>query len=154
MKIVLGVLAFAWLAALPAFAQLRDLPEGKDHPIVSRYAGSIILGYDARNFDEFQLPLGPIRRLDTEGGIEVEPSRSQRLEGRVTRILYVAPGNRSPREVLRNYEQELAARAEGDVYASVYAGTGWRRSVSSVTPTTLGAWTTTNSCRNGERPRS
>ncbi|MGH7587129.1 MAG: OmpA family protein, partial [Gemmatimonadota bacterium] len=36
-----------------------------------------------------------------------EPTESQRIEGRVTRILYVAPENRSPLEVLRNYEQEL-----------------------------------------------
>lgn len=117
MKTVLGVLAFALLAVPQAFAQLRDLPEGKDHPIVSRYAGSIILGYDVRNFDEFELPLGPISRLDTDSGIEVEASKSQKLEGRVTRVLYVAPENRSPLEVLRNYEQELGNAGFETLYA-------------------------------------
>jgi flagellar motor protein MotB len=113
----LGVLALALLAVPEASAQLRDLEEGKDHPIVSRYAGSIIIGYDTRNFDEFELPLGPLKRLDTAGGIEVEPSKGQRLEGRVTRIIYVAPENRSPLEVVRNYEQELSKAGFQNLYS-------------------------------------
>lgn len=120
----LCVLTLGLLAAPPAFAQLRDLPEGQDHPIVSRYAGSIIIGYDARNFDEFELPLGPIRRLDSERGIEVEPSKSQRLEGRITRILYVTPENRSPLEVVRNYEQELRKAGFQNLYSCAGAECG------------------------------
>lgn len=103
---ILILVGLMLLAAPTAFAQLRDLEEGKDHPMVSRYAGSIILGYDAREFDEFVLPLGPLERSD-ELGVVVNPTQSQRVEGRVTRIVYVAPENRSPLEVLRNYEQEL-----------------------------------------------
>jgi OmpA-OmpF porin, OOP family len=95
------------LAAPEGRAQLRDMTGSQDHPLISRYAGSIILADDSREFDEFVIPLGPIRRLDTVSGIEIEPTESQRVEGRVTRILYVAPENRSPLEVLRNYEQEL-----------------------------------------------
>jgi len=104
---VLLVLALIAMLPPPARAQLRDLEEGADHPMVSRYEGSIILGYDAREFDELELPLGPIRRIDSDRGIVVEPSSSQRLEGRLTRVLYVAPANRSPLEIVRNYEQEL-----------------------------------------------
>lgn len=111
-----GVVTLVMLAAPPTFAQLRDLPEGQDHPIVSRFAGSVIIGYDARNFDEFELPLGPLNRLDTPR-IEVEPSKSQRLEGRVTRILYVVPENRSPLEVIRNYEQELTKAGFHKLYS-------------------------------------
>jgi len=42
-----------------AFAQLSDVKGSKDHPMVSRYAGSVIIGYDLRKFDEFPIPLGP-----------------------------------------------------------------------------------------------
>ncbi|HET6616405.1 MAG TPA: DUF4892 domain-containing protein, partial [Gemmatimonadota bacterium] len=108
--------AIASLVPAAADAQLGDLEEGADHPLVSRYAGSIILGYDARNFDEFELPLGPIRRIESDRGIVVEASESQRLEGRMTRILYVAPENRSPLEVVRNYEQELASAGFQTLY--------------------------------------
>jgi OmpA-OmpF porin, OOP family len=40
-------------------------------------------------------------------GSSFEPVKSQRLEGRATRILYVAPQERSPLEIVRNYELEL-----------------------------------------------
>ena len=106
-RTLVGIASIAMLPPAPARAQLRDLEEGADHPLISRYEGSIILGYDFREFDEFELLLGPIRRIDSDRGIVVEPSSSQRLEGRVTRVLYVAPANRSPLEIIRNYEQEL-----------------------------------------------
>jgi outer membrane protein OmpA-like peptidoglycan-associated protein len=105
------------LAAPEGRAQLQDMTGSQDHPLISRYAGSIILAHDAREFDEFVIPLGPIRRLDTERGIEVEATESQRVEGKVTRILYVAPANRSPLEVLRNYEQGLKAAGFETLYA-------------------------------------
>ena len=101
------------LAASPraALAQLTDVKGSKDHPMVSRYAGSIIIGYDFRKFDEFVLPLGALRPArdqaasgDTGG---LEPAKTQRVEGRATRILYVAPQERSPLEIVRNYEVEL-----------------------------------------------
>ena len=38
---------------------------------------------------------------------DFEPAKSQRVEGRVTRILYVGPPDRSPLEIVRNYELEL-----------------------------------------------
>ena len=102
--------------AADASAQLRDLKEGRDHPIISRYAGSILIGYEARDFDEFTLPLGPLRRVSTAPA-RYEPSKSERVEGRRTRLLYVAPENRSPLEVLRNYEQELEKAGFRALYA-------------------------------------
>jgi OmpA-OmpF porin, OOP family len=102
----------AWTVALmamvpdPALAQLSDVKGSKDHAMVSRYAGSIIIGYDFRKFDEFVIPLGPIKRLEV-GKNTFEPSKSQRVEGRATRILYVGPPDRSPLEIVRNYELEL-----------------------------------------------
>src|SRR5688500_19505581 len=45
-----------------ALAQVSDVKGSKDHPLVSRYAGSVIIGYDFRRFDEFVIPLGVLKR--------------------------------------------------------------------------------------------
>jgi OmpA-OmpF porin, OOP family len=101
----LAMILVAFSASV-AFAEVSDVKGSKDHPMVSRYAGSIIIGYDFRKFDEFIIPLGPIKRLEA-GKNAFEPSKSQRVEGRATRILYVGPPGRSPLEIVRNYELEL-----------------------------------------------
>ena len=88
-----------------AFAQPKDVAGSKDHATIKRYKGSVILGYDFKKFDEYVVLLGPVKagRISND----LSPTKSQRVEGQVTRILYVAPEGRSPLEVLRNYEQEL-----------------------------------------------
>ena len=82
-------------------AQAADVAGSKDHPVVSRYAGSEILKYEVKDFDSFTLPTGQVR--DRRSG----PSASQPLEGHITRIHYRAPEGRSALEVFRNYEQSL-----------------------------------------------
>jgi OOP family OmpA-OmpF porin len=102
----LAVAAFALASIfLPqrAGAQAQDLAESHDHPTVSRYAGSVIIGYDFRKFDDYVLPLGPV--VGSPSGLTTK--KNQKLEGRITRILYLAPPERSPLEVFRNYEEEL-----------------------------------------------
>jgi outer membrane protein OmpA-like peptidoglycan-associated protein len=102
--------AAALLALLPLstpLAQSNDVKGSKDNPLVKRYEGSTIIGYDARKFDEFDLVMGPLRRTDPNISNKLAPSKSQRVEGQVTRILYTVPEGRSPLEVIRNYEQEL-----------------------------------------------
>jgi outer membrane protein OmpA-like peptidoglycan-associated protein len=90
------------LAAVSS-AGAQDLPGSQDHPIVSRYAGSVIVGYDSREFDELVLPLGRV----TVAYPAFTPARQQTVSGKTTRILYVAPAERSTLEVMRNYELEL-----------------------------------------------
>jgi len=93
------------LIVLPegAKAQEKDLPGSQDHPTVSRYEGSLIIGYDYRKFAEFVLPLSPVSTSPAGPATK----KNLKLEGRVTRILYLAPAERSSLEVFRNYEQEL-----------------------------------------------
>ena len=103
-----AVIVAALFMVLPgrALAQLSDVKGSKDHPMVSRYDGAIIIGHDFRKFDEFVIPLGVLTRVagDTPA---FEPASSRKVEGRVTRILYAGPRERSPLEVIRNYELEL-----------------------------------------------
>jgi outer membrane protein OmpA-like peptidoglycan-associated protein len=103
----LAVLGLGLGLAHGASAQLTDAKGSKDHSLISRYAGSIIIGYDEKKFDEFTLPMGPIERTDKPSFGDVALTKSQPLEGRVTRILYVPPEGRSSLEVFRNYEQAL-----------------------------------------------
>ncbi len=83
------------------FAQEQDAEGSKDHPLISRYPGSHISGYDQKEFDEIELPLSRAKDWDTMG-------KMQRLEGKVTKIFYVFPEGRSALEVFRNYEGALS----------------------------------------------
>lgn len=94
---LLGVLALA--VALDAVA--ADVAGSKDHPLVSRYAGSEIIKYEQKEFDGYRLPVS--RAENYQAG----PKEVRALEGRVTRINYRAPNGRSTLEVFRNYEQAL-----------------------------------------------
>lgn len=95
------------LALLPAlsFAQAKpaDVAGGKDHPLVSRFAGSQMDGYQELAFEQgtFYLPdpAAPAKELDRDKPLVVE--------GRVTRLLYIAPKGKTPLEVHRNYQQAL-----------------------------------------------
>ncbi len=71
----------------------------RDHPLVSRYAGSSLIGYDVRAYDAFALPLGKARVNEAR---EHVLAQSQDVAGRVTRLLYVAPEGRSSLEIYRN----------------------------------------------------
>ncbi len=78
-----------------------DVPDAKDSPLLKRYEGSEIIGYDYREFAQFHIIDGPLK------GYNLPPDPSTKFTGRHTRILYVAPPERSPLEVFYNYAQEL-----------------------------------------------
>ena len=85
--------------AIAAIAQEGDIPDSQDHPLISRYPGSVITGYHVATFDNFTLPLGK------NDGSSLE--KSQNLEGKVTWITYDAPAGRTVLEIYRNYESAL-----------------------------------------------
>lgn len=93
----------------PAFSQEGDVAGSADHPLIPRYAGSEIRGYETSAFDEFRLIAG---KMVVQDGSVVPPvvgsERPIDLEGRVTHIFYRAPAERSSLEVFRNYERALA----------------------------------------------
>lgn len=116
---IIGAGACAALLALASTsvrAQIKDLAGSRDPAGIKRYEGSIVIGYTFAKFDEFTFMLGPVKRATQPGGPFFTPAKSQRAEGQRTRIVYVAPEGRSPLEVLRNYEQELAASGFQTVY--------------------------------------
>ncbi|HEY6643118.1 OmpA family protein [Povalibacter sp.] len=91
-------------SALACAAQAADIAGSKDHPMITRYAGSEIIKYDQRAFDGTALIKAPIRLA---GGRARNPDSYLPLEGKLTRVAYRAPEGRSVLEVFRNYEQAL-----------------------------------------------
>jgi outer membrane protein OmpA-like peptidoglycan-associated protein len=110
------------LISLPVYAE-KDLDGSHDHPLISRYEGSIILYYESVEFDKYTLALGKVTReileegqLSSNHGVTqtyrgnpttLEPSEYLSLEGRVTKITYIGPEERSVLEIYRNYENEI-----------------------------------------------
>lgn len=84
-----------------------EVAGAKDFPLIKRYEGSRLVGYDSRAFDTFRLLLAKLKLADN-GQAAVDASKP--VEGRHTRLLYLAPPGRSSLEVFRNYEAELAAK--------------------------------------------
>ncbi len=107
-KVVLCLLGILILTSNIAFAQEKDVKGSKDHPLISRYASSIIKYYDVKQFDEYILALGKVEWKRNEDYKRVfNFDKSQQLEGKVTRIQYDAPEDRSTLEIYRNYESAL-----------------------------------------------
>ncbi|MGJ4952097.1 OmpA family protein [Bradyrhizobium sp. HKCCYLS20291] len=84
----------------PAAAQPGDVAGAKDYPGIGRFAGSVITGYVAKDFDAVRLQAAPFK--------DGKASDERRLEGRIVKIAYrTAPGP-SILEVSRNFEGQLA----------------------------------------------
>jgi len=86
-------------AAWSAAAAGKDVQGSKDSPLVSRYAGSWIIGYAHQRYGALTLPLSKSKHAALD--------KVQREEGELTRLLYVNPTGRSALEVFRNYQQAL-----------------------------------------------
>lgn len=119
--LLLGALALGF-----GSAHAQDVDGGADHPLIPRYEGSEILKYEATEFTDFDIPTTKAVRNSADGLLSVE--------GRLTRISYRTPADRSVLEVFRNYEAALAGagfeilftceKAEcGDIRRRVETGT-------------------------------
>jgi hypothetical protein len=86
------------LLTVPLVAQKSDVRNSKDHPVLSRYPGSIIQEYSQSAFDQYPLALGVANN---------RPAKIERIEGTVTRISYLNPPGRSAFEIYKNYEEAL-----------------------------------------------
>ena len=104
-----------------AFAQLpvasiptADRKGSKDSPLLKRYEGSFIVAYERKSFGELTLPLSPLEvvpdKRTQQNNRLFEPKKKKALEGSYTRIAYLLPADRSPLEVLRNYQDEVKSR--------------------------------------------
>ncbi len=98
-------LAIAIMLALAASAPFARAADGDvegshDYPGIGRFAGSVITGYDAKDFDATRLQTAPFK--------DGQPTGEKRPEGKVTRIAYRTGAGPSILEVSRNFETQLA----------------------------------------------
>jgi OOP family OmpA-OmpF porin len=105
---------FSMSAALAdATIPTKDIEGASDSAILKRYDGSWIISYENLGYSEFNVPLTPLKRSDIEDERDQNNNRvyvaekTEELEGNLVRLVYLAPENRSPLEVLRNYEEEI-----------------------------------------------
>jgi outer membrane protein OmpA-like peptidoglycan-associated protein len=88
------------LAPRTADAQQRDVAGARDYPGIGRFAGSVITGYQVKDFDAARLQAAAFK--------DGNATDARRLEGRVTRIAYRTNPGPSILEVARNFETQLA----------------------------------------------
>ena len=75
----------------------EDVERSKDHPMISRYEGSVIKGYEQVEYDRNVFP----------SGVKDGELQTITVEGKLTKILYAAPGGLSVLQVQRNYQLAL-----------------------------------------------
>jgi len=95
------VLLIALSCQLPtqAGAQTRDVAGAKDFLGIGRFGGSVITGYQVKDFDATRMQAAPFK--------DGNPADARRLEGRITRIAYRTHPGPSILEVSRNFETQL-----------------------------------------------
>ena len=112
--LALFILAATSTGLADATIPKADKPGSKDHPLLKRYDGSFIVAYEHQSFTDFVLPVSRLERVpgrkDTHNNNYFEPKQKKPLEGAYTRLVYLIPANRSPLEVLRNYQQEVTQK--------------------------------------------
>lgn len=91
---------FVLFTANASHAQNRDIAGSRDYPGIGRFAGSVITGYQAKDFDAVRLQAAAFK--------DGKPADARRLEGRVTRVAYRTGPGPSILEVSRNFELQLA----------------------------------------------
>ena len=110
----------------------------KDHPLISRYPGSeikVAFGqqeYSVKEFDEIVLPMGPFQKGKF--------TKTERVEGKATRLAYVNPRDRSTLEIFRIYQQALTKGGFQTLFACGAAECGDASTVLNEPTPDLGYW--------------
>ncbi len=119
-------LAASLCVAVVAAATLAGAANDGDHPLVARYPGSEIANREGKDFGRYRLVVG----LDTKS----MTFEGKDLEGKLTRIVYRNPAERSTLEIFRNYREALEHAGAEVLYACeqnacgpAYGRSAWNR---------------------------
>ena len=124
LKITLVTIGLIALFAKPVLADATepaaDIEGAADNPLIKRYENSFIVSYERFSYTDFRVPLSPLKpsadpdARDQSNNRVYAPDKAEELEGALTRLAYVLPPERSPLEVLRNY-QDVVEAAKGQI---------------------------------------
>ena len=93
LKIITAIFMMATVITATSYA----IAENDGHPLITAFEGSYIESQEVKEFDKQQLVIGKVQQNGTV--------KTEKIEGKVTRIDYRDPDNRSSLERMRNYEQ-------------------------------------------------
>jgi OmpA-OmpF porin, OOP family len=133
----LAAVMFPVLLCADATEPSADLPEASDPIGIARYAGSKIVAFERKAYDEYVFATGPLvaspdsEARDASNNQVFEFKTKQTLEGARTRLAYLLPPGRSPLEALRGYEQSLTGMGGAKRFECAGAGCGGDASRSS-----------------------
>jgi OmpA-OmpF porin, OOP family len=113
--LVVGLFLACTATASLAPAAAADLPGSKDPPFLKRYAGSEIIAYQTKSYEEYRMVTA------TSRGWEV-PAKT---EGAITRLVYRVPEGHTGLELMRNYEHALAEAGFALTYEFVQPDNYW-----------------------------
>jgi OmpA-OmpF porin, OOP family len=99
-KLLITALAVLLVPPLAVQAQSRDVAGSHDYPGIGRFGGSVVTGYQVKDFDATRLQAAAFK--------DGKPADARRLEGHITRIAYRTNPGPSILEVSRNFETQLA----------------------------------------------
>lgn len=97
-----------------------DAKGGQDHPLLSRYTGSWLIGWRKINFAEVK----PLHMLTEDLAKEKKLDMNLTVEGELTELFYSSPKGRTALEVQRNYEGALKKAGASLVYTCT-GDTNW-----------------------------
>ena len=97
MKIILAILAAMAISTVSHAQRTSDIENSKDHPLISRFEGSVIEFYKETKFGTYKIP------LDQNGKLNFD--KPMVLKGKITRIQYSVPVDNNPEYVLHNYSE-------------------------------------------------
>jgi len=106
------------LTLLSSAVFAADLPGAKDHPLLKRFRGSEIVGYEVKRFDEYELQTSTFKTYNLATGRREFVQPPLKLEGARTRLWYEAAGDASATELIRNYQNELTGQGFQILYDS------------------------------------
>ncbi|RPI26668.1 MAG: flagellar motor protein MotB [Acidobacteria bacterium] len=126
-----------FLALIPLLSldtRSADLPGSQDHPLIKRFGGSEIVGYDSKQFDAFELQTSTFLSNDLKTGKRTYARPPLKMEGSHLQIWYEAAGQTSSTELLRNYQNELKTHGFELLYDSTQdpQATNWTGFLSSL----------------------
>lgn len=115
LKLLMCLLLLPSLAMADATVPERDIDGAQDLPWLKRYEGSYIVSYERKSFDAVDFPASKLllagdgEQKDRHNNSVLAPARKIAAAGRYTRLVYIAPADRSPLEVMMNYIDEINA---------------------------------------------
>jgi outer membrane protein OmpA-like peptidoglycan-associated protein len=117
--VLTGVLLAGGVAIAQAQTKATELAGAKDHPLISRYAGSVLQNASTESFASVRIPGGPGRYGPDS---KLAFAKSTAVEGKVSAFFYIEPKERGALEVFRNYQAALTQAGFTTLYSCEMQG--------------------------------